>query len=280
MTDIQTVLASATQVLSNCSDTPLLDAQVLLCHSLSKPHSHLRAWPEKQLTRAEHSHFQRLFEQRKQGFPIAYIIGCREFWSRDFKVNPSVLIPRPDTELLVEISLRLMVNKTKPRLIELGTGAGIIAITLAAERPDLAIIATDKSQEALELAQENAQFHNTNSIQFMRSNWFAEVAQSTFDLVVSNPPYIAPNDPHLLLGDLRFEPTTALVSAKQGLQDIGIICQQARTYLRTGASLLIEHGFDQQTPVKSLFSAAGYTNINVFTDLAGHPRVTTGQWLH
>ncbi len=278
MTDIQTSLSRAAQNLASISDTAILDAEVLLCQVLSKPRSHLRAWPEKQLTAQQSRQFQQLFEKRQQGLPIAYITGHREFWSRDFLVSAEVLIPRPDTELLIELSLKLIANKPKVRLLDLGTGSGIIAVTLAAERPDLEIMATDISRPALEIAQKNAENQSVNNIQFVYSDWFSELPESKFDLIISNPPYIAENDPHLAEGDVRFEPEMALIAAEQGLEEIITISQQARPYLNADATLLIEHGFDQQVAVQSLFKSLGYSNITPYTDLSANPRVTTGQW--
>ena len=277
MTDIQSTLANAEKYLATLSDTAMLDAEVLLCHVLSKPRSHLRAWPEKQLTDQQSKHFQQLFEKRQQGLPIAYITGHREFWSRDFKVTPNVLIPRPDTELLIELSLSLLANKAKARVLDLATGSGIIAITLAAECPKLEVVATDISLSALKIAQENAESHGIHRIQFIHSDWFAEIPDSKFDLIISNPPYIAKNDPHLTEGDVRFEPEMALVSAEQGFKDIRTISQQAKSFLKSDATLLLEHGFEQQTGVQTLFKSLGYTNITTHSDLSGNPRVTTGQ---
>lgn len=292
MTDIQTVLAVATQSLIAISDSATLDAEVLLCHTLAKPRSHLRAWPEKPLTSTENRQFQQRLKKRQQGLPIAYITGHKEFWSRDFKVSADVLIPRPATELLIELSLRLMadktitdkviVDKTKPRLLDLGTGAGIIAVTLAIECPHLAIMATDISYAALNIARENATKHGVNHIQFLQSNWFAKVAKATqtrpqFDWIISNPPYIPSNDPHLCKGDVQFEPKMALIAAEQGLKDISIICQHAKTYLKPQGTLLIEHGFNQQTAVQALFKSLDYTDITPFADLSGMPRVTIGR---
>lgn len=280
MTDIQTALSTATCSLGTVSDSAALDAEVLLCQVLSKPRSHLRAWPEKPLTDQQSTHFQLLLKKRQQGQPIAYITGHKEFWSRAFKVSSSVLIPRPDTELLIELSLALIADKASPRLIDLGTGSGIIAITLAAERPDLEIIATDISLPALKIAQQNATFHGVNNIQFVHSDWFSAVPATQFDLIISNPPYIAQYDPHLSEGDVRFEPEMALIAAEHGLKDISTLCQQARHYLKADATLLIEHGFDQQSAVKTLFDSFDYRNITPFTDLSNNPRVTTGQWQH
>ena len=279
MTDIQNALKSATKCLLATSDSAVLDAEVLLSHVLEKPRSHLRAWPEKELPEKEYTKFLQLMDQRQQGVPIAYITGKREFWSRDFKVTPDVLIPRPDTELLIELSLNLMANKPKARLIDLGTGSGIIAITLSAERPDLEIFATDRSTKALTIAKQNATNHQIKNIHFSQSCWFDEIALSKFDLVISNPPYIEDNDPHLSLGDIRFEPESALIAADQGLKDIKTISNQARKYLKASGTLLIEHGFNQQTAVQAIFNSYKYSNIKTHTDLSGNPRVTTGQWI-
>jgi release factor glutamine methyltransferase len=261
MTDIQATLSTATELLTSSSDSALLDAEVLLCHVLNKPRSHLRAWPEKELKTQQYKRYLQLLRQRQQGQPIAYITGKKEFWSREFKVSPDVLIPRPDTELLIELSLKQISDKPKARLIDLGTGSGAIAITLAAERPDTTVIATDLSNKALKIAKQNADAHQIKNIQFIQSNWFDKIAQSEFDLVISNPPYIAHKDPHLSQGDLRFEPDSALIAKDQGLEDItNIISHTANNYLKPGGTLLVEH------------------NITTHTDLSGNPRVTTGLW--
>lgn len=278
MTDIQTTLTTAIKLLTETSASALLDAEVILCHILGKSRSHLRAWPEKQLQTQQYKQFQTLLEQRHQGLPIAYITGSREFWSRDFKVNIDVLIPRPDTELLIELSLSLIAKKARVQLIDLGTGSGNIAITLAAERPDLDVYATDLSHKALNLAKLNAKTLKIKNIQFILSNWFDEIKPSKFDLVITNPPYIASNDPHLLEGDIRFEPECALISANRGLQDIKKISYYARRYLKENGTLLIEHGFDQQSAVQAIFKSYHYHNIKTHIDLSGNPRVTVGQW--
>jgi release factor glutamine methyltransferase len=278
MTNIQTTLSTATELLANSSDSALLDAEVLLCHVLDKARSHLRAWPEKEIKPQHHKQFFHLLRQRQQGLPIAYITGKKEFWSRDFKVSPDVLIPRPDTELLIELSLKQISDKPDARLIDLGTGSGAIAITLAAERPDTKVIATDLSNKALNIARQNASDHRIKNIQFIQSNWFNEIAPSKFDLVISNPPYIAYNDPHLSQGDVRFEPDNALIAKEQGLKDIKNISNHARNYLNPGATLLVEHGYDQQMAVQAIFNSFAYTNITTHTDLSGNPRVTSGLW--
>ncbi len=278
MTDIQSSLSQANQLLSENSDSPMLDAEVLLCHVLDKDRSHLKAWPEKQLQPEQLARFSQLISQRQQGAPVAYLTGSREFWSRDFKVSPAVLIPRPDTELLIELSLDLLSTKSNPKIIDLGTGSGIIAITLAAERPDLEVVATDLSKEALAIARQNAINYQIQNIQFIHSSWFNNVSASKFDLIISNPPYIAANDPHLSEGDVRFEPDSALIAENNGLKDIQNIADNARQYLNKKGSLLIEHGCDQEKEVQSLFKAFDYSNIKTHNDLSGNPRVTTAQW--
>jgi release factor glutamine methyltransferase len=240
---IKSILAEATDALTLVSDSALLDAEILLCQALNQPRSHLRAWPDKPLLPEHLAAFRALLEQRQQGIPIAYITGNREFWSRDFQVSPDVLIPRPDTELLIELSLKLIPAYDPVKIIDLGTGSGIIAITLAAERPHAQISATD------------------------------------FSLIISNPPYIAENDSHLQQGDVRFEPQTALCAAEQGLGDIKIIADAARNYLEPRGHLLIEHGYDQRQQVQALFKDLHYDNVQTYTDLSGQPRVTYGQFM-
>ena len=279
MTNIASSLASATELLTQSSESAHLDAEVLLCHVLDKPRSHLRAWPEKELLTKQCTLFNNLVQQRQQGHPVAYLTGSREFWSRDFEVNSDVLIPRPDTELLIELSLDLLSNITNPQLIDLGTGSGAIAITLAAERTDSTIIATDLSNKALNMAQKNAKKHQVNNIQFLQSNWFSQITEdSQFDLIISNPPYIDGNDPHLSQGDVRFEPESALIADNQGLKDIQTLCDQARQFLKADATLLIEHGCDQKPAVQTIFNAFNYRHVKNHTDLSGNPRVTSGQW--
>jgi release factor glutamine methyltransferase len=271
-------LEEAASTLSLCSDSALLDAEVLLCLVLDKQRSFLRAWPDKELQSEHTALFWTLIQKRQKGIPIAYITGNREFWSRDFYVTPDVLIPRPETELLVELSLKL-VPATKPfSVIDLGTGSGIIAITLATERPYINVSATDISLAALRIARLNASKHCANNIQFYQSDWFDNVPDAKFNLIISNPPYIAENDSHLQQGDLRFEPHTALCAAEQGLRDIKIIAGCARNRLEYGGHLFIEHGYNQQQPVQTVFKDFHYDNVQTVTDLSGQPRVTYGQW--
>lgn len=276
MPSIQNILAQAAHALAATSDSPVLDAEVLLCHVLQKNRPFLRAWCDKNVDESELAHFQKLCGQRQQGQPIAYLLGQREFWSRDFIVNPAVLIPRPDTELLIELALPLIPNDTPCHILDLGTGSGIIGITLAAERPNAQVLATDFSLSALAVAQQNAKHHQLANIRFYHSDWFTNLAPQRFQIIVSNPPYIAANDAHLQQGDVRFEPESALIAAENGLQDIQTIAGTAKNWLAEHGCLLIEHGYDQESAVQALFIAYGYQNVQTHKDLSGQPRVTSG----
>lgn len=278
MHSIKSVLAAAADALASGSDSAALDAEILLGLTLAKERSHLRAWPDKQLEPSQISAFWSLVQRRQQGTPIAYITGSREFWSRDFHVTPDVLIPRPDTELLIELSLKLIPADKPVKIIDLGTGSGIIAITLAAECPSAEVSAADFSLAALRIARLNAGKHNVSHINFYHSDWFANIPDSRFNLIISNPPYIAEDDSHLQQGDVRFEPQTALCAAEQGLSDIRTIADAARSYLEHGGHLLIEHGYNQQQQAQAIFKDFHYDNVQTYTDLSGQPRVTYGQW--
>ncbi len=277
MQTIQSALTEAAKLLEEASDSAVLDAELLLCFVLEKDRSYLRAWSEKRLSSAQRLQFQKLVNQRVEGHPIAYLIGKREFWSRDFKVSPDVLIPRPDTELLIELCLPLIPKHEPCKILDLGTGSGIIAITLAAERPNASVLAVDVSDAALEIAKENAASHRLNNIRFQKSVWFESIAPDEFDLIVSNPPYVAADDPHLQQGDLRFEPRQALIAEDNGLKDISLIAKSAHGYLKQGGRLLVEHGFEQQEMAQIIFQTFSYAHVQTHKDLAGHPRVTSGQ---
>jgi release factor glutamine methyltransferase len=278
MTNIQIALSNAAHTLTGCSDSAQLDAEVLLAFALDKQRSYLRAWPERELDAASEQQFLSLLAARQQGLPIAYLTGTREFWSREFIVNTNVLIPRPETELLIEISLTLIAPGQSVDLIDLGTGSGIIAITLALECPQARVCAVDASAVALAVAQENAARLQAKHIRFYQSDWFASVPAGRFDLVISNPPYIAKHDHHLQQGDVRFEPHSALIAAQQGLSDLHNIADNARSRLKPGSYLLLEHGYDQQAAVQMLLANFNYHAIRTHADLAGQPRVTIGQW--
>ena len=280
MARIHSALKEAAHLLADSSDSATLDAEVLLCLALDKERSHLRAWPDKELLPEQLARFWALIRERQNGTPIAYITGNREFWSRNFHVTPDVLIPRPDTELLIELSLKLIPENKPLKIIDLGTGSGIIAITLALECPQAQVSATDLSMTALRIAQLNAKRHGTDHIQFHQSNWLADVPDAKFNIIISNPPYIAEDDCHLTQGDLRFEPQSALRACEQGLSDIKIIIDTARNYLKLGGHLLIEHGYNQQYPVQGIFKTFHYDKVQTITDLSGQPRVTYGQWIN
>jgi release factor glutamine methyltransferase len=277
MPTIKTLLTLAVKTLTNRSDSALLDAEVLLGFVLGKPRAYLRAWSDNTLTDQQLATFEALLKQRRQGTPIAYLTGTREFWSRDFTVTPDVLIPRPDTELLIELSLDLIPKDKAVKLIDLGTGSSIIAVTLAAERPNTFVTAVDASLAALAVAKHNARHHQLTNIEFYQSDWFSNVPKTQFDCVVSNPPYIDSADEHLQQGDVRFEPKTALIAGDQGLSDIQIIADNARRYLKPAGHLLIEHGYNQAPQVQAIFNALAYDKVQSYQDLSGQPRVTYGQ---
>lgn len=275
---LNTALQTATERLTE-SDSAALDAEVLLCLVLQKQRSYLRAWPDLDLPTDLALQYWALIEQRQQGMPVAYLTGYRDFWSRDFQVTPDVLIPRADTELLIELCLALIPTDKPCKIIDLGTGSGIIAITLAAERPLAALTGTDFSLSALAIAKLNAEQHQIANIEFYQSDWFAKISDDDFHIIVSNPPYIAEDDEHLNLGDLRFEPRSALSAAESGLRDISMIIHAAYPRLISGGYLLIEHGYDQQQQVQALFNECHYQHVQTVNDLAGLPRVTYGQRL-
>lgn len=275
---IASVLAAASIQLSAVTDVPQLEADVLLGHVLKVSRTYLHTWPEKILESAQYKIFLDLIERRKLGEPIAYLTGHREFWSLDLRVAPCVLIPRPETELLVELVLK-NINKEHAVIADLGTGSGAIALALAHERPNWKIIATDMSLEALEIAQLNAAQHRLTNIEFHQGKWCDALPQMKFDAIVSNPPYIASNDPHLQQGDLRFEPRSALVADGEGLQDIAEIILTAKNYLQRGGILFLEHGFQQSENILSIFKKAGYTFAKTHQDLADLDRVTIATWM-
>lgn len=278
MPTITAALTEAVNRLQTSTDSPLLDAEILLCLALEQSRSYLRAWPERKLTQTQHRYFFELIAQREHGLPVAYLTGVREFWSREFKVTPDVLIPRPETELLVEISLELIPPGQPCQILDLGTGSGIIAITLAAERPQGHVMATDLSPTALLIATENAKRHQVSNVSFIQSDWFAKIPSNQFDLIVSNPPYIAENDVHLSEGDLRYEPVTALIAGEDGLHDIKHIAINAREQLKKNAYLALEHGYNQKHEVQAIFRDCGFRNIKTLADLSKQPRVTYGQY--
>jgi release factor glutamine methyltransferase len=254
---------------------PRLEAELLLCSILGCERVWLITHAEQTIdsTHARSAHAR--FARRRAGEPVPHITGWREFYGLALRVTPEVLIPRPETELLVELALERLPRGAPGRVLELGTGSGAIAIALASERPGLAIVATDVSEAALALARRNARDHGAG-IDFVLSDWFDALRLEPFDLIVSNPPYVAAGDAHLERGDLRFEPRLALVGGEDGLACIREIAARAQNWLRPNGSLLIEHGYDQGDRCVTLLSALGYAEVAGFRDLAGQPRACAG----
>lgn len=278
---VSQLLLSASQQLNKLSDSPRLDAEVLLAHCLKKNRTWLVTWLDKELSENEISQFNQLLQRRKAGEPIAHITEQREFWSLPLSISPDTLIPRPDTELMVEQILAHYPADTSLTLADLGTGSGAIALALASERAIWKIIATDQSAAALDIARKNAgqlapENLNLDNIEFRQGNWFEPLSDIRFDIIASNPPYIPEQDPHLNQGDVRFEPISALASGQDGLDDIRYICKQARQHLKHKGMLIIEHGFDQKSEIREIFTINGYDNITQVHDLAQNPRLTFG----
>jgi len=272
---ITQALSNAAQQFSFATTTPLLDAEVLLAHLLNVQRSYLYAHPERLLSIEEQTRFAALIKKRTQGQPVPYITGHCEFWSLDLMVTPDTLIPRPETELLVELALQK--SNASPRWVaDLGTGSGAIALALAQERPDWIIYATDSSLAALSVAKANALRLQIKNIIFCQGIWCAALPRILFDMIVSNPPYVAEDDAHLQQSVLATEPASALFSDKDGLKDIQHIIHEARMYLKPGGCLLLEHGFSQRECVQNQLSKAGYTAVTSQQDFSGLNRVTTG----
>ena len=276
MPSIVQAIKQAAEILAESSDSARLDAEILLCQVLGCNTSHLFAWPEKSLNPNQTQAFNQLIEQRLTGVPVAYLIGSKEFWSMNLKVTPDTLIPRPDTETLVEFVLNKFSDQTKLKILDFGTGSGAIAVAIASERPGWAITATDISAEALVIAKENAVSHQIKNIHFIQSNWFEQFKSQRFDLIISNPPYIAKDDEHLSQGDVRFEPASALISGETGMNDIETITKQAEQHLKPNGWLIFEHGYNQKRAVCECFNRNHFQKITQINDLSGQPRLSAG----
>lgn len=273
MVTLAIALRDATARLED-SDSPQLDAELLLGYVLGRDRSHLRAHPEATLDTAQAHRYAELIEARRRGEPIAYLTSEREFWSLLLKVTPATLIPRPETELLVEQALGLIPADADWDILDLGTGSGAIALAIAHERRRCRITAVDISAAALGVAQDNARRLDIRNAEFLQGDWFSAVKGRRFQVIVSNPPYVRVGDPHLAEGDLRFEPAQALSSGHDGLQDIRRIVANALSHIHKRGHLLLEHGYDQSEAVRGLLQAADFTDVRSVRDLGGHERLS------
>jgi release factor glutamine methyltransferase len=276
--DIQSLLNDARNRLAAICDSPQLDAELLLAHVTGKDRIYFYTWPEHTLEISLIVHFENLLQRRLHGEPLAHIVGEREFWSLRLKVTPDTLIPRPETELLVEETLKIIPPEQAWEILDLGTGSGAIALALALERPRARIIATDLSAKALAIAAHNAQRLGLTNIRFAQGDWYTALEPgASFDLIVSNPPYIAEHDAHLKHQELRHEPYQALASGADGLDAIRHILSNLHAHLRSGGWILMEHGYDQGDAVQALFQKAGLAAVRCLKDLEGRDRVTLGR---
>jgi release factor glutamine methyltransferase len=275
---VQQALREAIQQLHDYVDDPYTDCHVLMSHCLHQNRAWLIAHADDVLGESEHHAFKRLVDARQRGTPVAHLTGSREFWSMSFEVTPDTLIPRPETEHLIERSLALPLPTSDISVLDFGTGSGIIAITLAKERPDWALTAIDSSADALKIARKNA-VTNAATIDFVESNDLRPFTGRVFDVIVSNPPYIAESDPHLKQGDVRFEPPSALSSGSDGLDCIRYLVTESPHYLKPSGYLVLEHGYDQGKAVRDLLDRRGYTEIKTDKDLSGQDRISSAQWV-
>lgn len=260
------------------SDSAKLDVELLLAEVLGRDRSYLYTWPDHPLRPEQRLLFDNWFARRLAGEPVAHILGRRGFWTLELEVSPTTLIPRPETELLVETALELLAEGIdQPRIIDLGTGTGAIALALATELPRAQVVATDFAEDVLALAERNRVRAQCANVTLCRSDWWSAVS-GHFHLVVSNPPYIADDDPHLLAGDVRFEPRSALVAQEAGLADLRRIVTGAPKHLLPGGWILLEHGWQQAEAVRELLEATGFVEVASRRDLGGHERISGGRW--
>lgn len=261
------------------SDSPRRDAEILLGHVTGKARTWILAFDETVLTAEQLAELEALLARRVNGEPVAHLVGQREFWSLPLFVSPATLIPRPDTECLVEQAL-VRLPQTACRILDLGTGTGAIALALASERADCKVTAVDFMPDAAALTARNAAHLALNNVTVLQSDWFSALKGQRFAMIVSNPPYIDETDPHLAEGDVRFEPRTALVAADQGLADLAHIIREGRQYLLPGGFMLLEHGWKQGEAVRALFNEAGYLDVETCRDYGDNERLTLGRWPH
>lgn len=286
MACIKALLEQGADALHGHSCSPALDASVLLAFVLERESVYLRTWPEREVEHSALLQFQQLINQRCSGQPIAYLVGYKEFWDYRFNVDQHTLIPRPETELLVELALQQLPHQQPLNIADLGTGSGAIAITLGKQCPEWNVYATDLSAKALQRAQSNAQRLDANNVRFAQGAWFKALdkavsdkqALGKFDAIISNPPYIAADDPHLSQQVADSEPEQALISAQQGYADLHQIIAGAPAYLKSGAWLMLEHGFEQGSGVRDLMEQHGFAGIITHQDLGDLDRCTLGRW--
>lgn len=274
---IKQVLFEAAESLAG-GDSPQIDAELLLAHCLQKGREFLRTYPDLQVAAGVLDQFQLLLRRRLDGEPVAYLLGYRDFWDIRLEVNSDVLIPRPETELLVETALELAGNAEACSVLDLGTGSGAIALALAHSRPAWQVLGVDVSEGALGLARRNAAALALQNVSFVKGNWCQGLEAGHFDVVLANPPYVAASDAHLQQGDLRFEPRLALVADDDGYADLFTIIESATDVLKKGAWLLLEHGYEQHASLAGKLSTVGYQDVAARHDLAGHERVTQARW--
>ena len=274
MVTVQELLRSGSDL---PTDSARRDTEILLCHCLGKSRAWLYTWPEKEVARDCARDFEKLLAQRREGVPVAYLTGEREFWSLQLAVSDATLIPRPETETLVSWALELALPNAAS-VLDLGTGSGAIALALASERPHWHVTALDVSQEALQVARGNAVRTRLTSVHFVQSDWYQAVTGQRFNALLANPPYIDGDDPHLALGDVRFEPRSALVSSASGLEDLGRLVTGAPDQLLDGGWLLLEHGFEQANAVRVMLHDAGFSQVSTRRDMSGQQRITGGRW--
>jgi len=272
---LDAAITDAVERLAPCSDSARLDAEILLCQTINMPRSYLFAHPEDELDDLTKERFEALLQRRISGEPMSYITGTKEFWSHELLVSPATLVPRPETELLVELALREIPRKSEWQILDLGTGSGAIAISIAAERLLCTVTATDVSPDALAIAAENVRHSDLANVDCILGSWTAPVAKQQFNIIVSNPPYVQEDDE--ALQDLRYEPVSALASGADGLDDIRILASDCIAILAANGWLMLEHGADQQADVADILEAAGWVEITCHNDLAGKPRVTVAR---
>lgn len=277
MTTIKQALDSAASQLTTCSDSASLDADILLGYVLGRSRAYLRSFADVELTAEQLSQFNELVSKRAQNMPIAYILGEKEFWSLNLKVTTDTLIPRPETEIVVETVLSLAPHNKAIRIADLGTGSGAIALALASQRPNWQLFATDISNSALNVARDNAQRLGIDNVSFHHGNWFTALPLQKLDIVVSNPPYVSEREWEQSATELQFEPKSALIAGNQGMDDICDIVASANQFIQPEGYLLVEHGYMQGELVREVFTNASFVNVRTICDLAGLERITLGQ---